>query len=85
MLLFSGWAKQTGSMEPENATKKAEANIQRKCLKRDKVNIKSFLGLEVKIVIRGHVETLIIYLRTFVNQTELPSCKNKTAFEPYAG
>lgn len=79
MLLFSGWAKQP---EPENATKKAEANIQRKFLKRDKVNIKSSLGLEVKIVIRGHVETLIIYLRTFVNQKELPSCKNKTAFDP---
>lgn len=82
MLLFSGWAKQTGSMEPENAAEKAEANIQRKFLKRDKVNMKSSLGLEVKTVLRGHVETLIIYLRTFVSQTELPSCKNKIAFEP---
>lgn len=52
----------------------------KKILKARQSKYKMFFGLEVKSVLRGHVGTLIIYLRTFMSQPELPSYKNKTGF-----
>lgn len=59
---------------------KAEANIQRKSPKRVKVNILSSFGLEAMTVLRGYIQTSLVYLRTSVSQAELPSYKNKTGF-----